>query len=335
MPVTVPAAAPPGGRLLPEPRCGVALTAAARIERRMIDREPLAACPLCAAPTASARPLEKYQKDHLVRCSRCGFNFSLLIPSAEDYERVYGAYNYEAEDAARSAINIENERALVERLMPYKKSGKVLDIAAGAGRFLVHFRDRGFEPYATEFSEPMCQYLEQRGITTFRGGLFPQGAPEGAFDVLVFTEIIEHINNPREVLAEIHRLLRPGGCLYLTTPNFDSLERRIIGPSWGMLMWPEHITYWTPKHLHRALRAGGFRKKSLKTQNISPFRIIEALQKGKMSSAVSGLSPQGFSDAAQEKVSGSKLLSFAKASVNKGLDVTNLGSSIRAFYEKA
>lgn len=296
---------------------------------------PLSSCPLCRTDLSQGgyATLSGFEKDFLVRCGKCGFTFSLLDPTAEDYARVYGAYDYVAEDDLRTDLNIEKEREIVRRLLPYKRTGRVLDVAAGAGRFLARFQDQGFECHATEFSPEMCAYLEKKGFVTHAGGLYPAEAPREAFDIIVFTEIIEHINTPIPVLENLRQLLRPGGCIYVTTPNFASLERRILGPGWGMLMWPEHITYWTPRHLHRALRRCGFRKASLVTQNISPYRIVQALKKGRLASVVSGVSEQQFSDSAQKRVAGSRILGSLKAVVNAGLRTTGLGSSIVAVYE--
>ena len=295
----------------------------------MTDRQPLAACPSCESKTAP-EPLEIYRKDHIVQCSTCGFVYSLLIPNDADYARVYEVYDYAGEDAARTTTSIEKEAALAARLAD-GKTGKVLDVAAGAGRFLKHFQTLGLDCYATEFNEGMCQFLERAGFTTFRGGLFPEGAPEGVFDIIIFTEIIEHINNPNPVLHGLSRLLRKGGIIYITTPNWNSLERRALKSDWGMLCWPEHITYWTPKHVDRALRQAGFAKQSLKAQNISPYRILQALKKRGFAPNVSD---QGFSDAAQSRVAGNPLLGLLKKAVNAGLIASGLGSSIEAIYFK-
>src|SRR5262249_54841196 len=49
---------------------------------------------------------------------------------------------------------------------------------------------------------------------------------DGTFDVVIFSELIEHLAiNPVWTLAEIHRVLKPGGHMILTTPNALSLER--------------------------------------------------------------------------------------------------------------
>jgi SAM-dependent methyltransferase len=299
------------------------------------SHQDLQNCPLCERDLAAVGfdPLPQFRRDHIVRCRSCGFHFSLQIPSAVDYERVYGNYDYVAEDGARSDINVGKERQLAERLSAYRSTRNILDIAAGAGRFLGHFRDLGFTCYATEFDERMRQFLRDKGFSVLPGNLYPEAPHPGMFDAVLFTEIIEHVNEPMPILRHIHHLLRSGGCLYVTTPNFASLERRLLGQDWGMICWPEHITYWTPGHLHRALTAAGFQRRWLTVENISPFRVLQALKKGGLGSRLGDVSEQEFSDRAQQRVAGSKLLQIAKRLVNLGLNRTGLGSSIKAIYE--
>jgi SAM-dependent methyltransferase len=304
-------------------------------QRQEPPRAPLTHCPLCERPLGDrgVRPLTGFERDHIVRCRACGFHFSSLQPSPADYAEVYGAYDYGAEDAARSDLSMQREAEIAQRLLQGRDRARVLDIAAGAGRFLEPFRALGCECFATEFNEEMQAYLRAKGFQTLEGGLFPQG-DEGSFDIIVFTEIIEHINNPMPVLRSISALLKPGGRLYVTTPNFNSLERRLLGQDWGMICFPEHITYWTPRDLDCALRGTGLTKASLVVENISPYRIIQALKKGRLKGVVGNVSEQGFSDFAQAKVASSRMLSLAKSTVNRLLRATGLGSSIVAIYDK-
>lgn len=300
----------------------------------MAENARLDFCPLCGRSLdVGITALPAFERDHLVRCRSCGFTFSILIPTAEDYARVYGSYDYVSEDSARTERNREREAAVVASLLPYKHTGNVIDIAAGAGRFLEHFKAHGFSCYATEFDSRLEELLVRKGFTVVPGGTMPEVA-KGKFDVAIFTEIIEHINNPMVVLRALEELLRPGGCIYVTTPNFNSLERRLLGADWGMICWPEHITYWTPRSLDLAMRRAGFRKKWRTVENVSPYRVLQALKRGRFSAAVGGVSEQDFSDRAQQKVAQSRLLSLAKRLVNVGLNASRLGSSIKAIYEK-
>ena len=102
--------------------------------------------------------------------------YSILIPSAEDYERVYGSYDYDSEDDARTDVNRQREAALAESLLPYKLTGNVLDVAAGAGRFLEHFKELGFDCYATEFDSRLEEMLRAKGFHVVPGGTSPAPA---------------------------------------------------------------------------------------------------------------------------------------------------------------
>ncbi len=159
--------------------------------------------------------------------------FSEQEPTEADYKRVYENYDYPAEDAARTALTVTKERGIAKGLERFRNTNKVIDLAAGAGHFLERFRELGFECHATEFNQSMLDYLDKKGFETHPGGLDPTGVAEGTFDIVIFTEIIEHTNTPLPVLANLVSLLRPGGAVYLTTPNFNSLERRAIGPDVG------------------------------------------------------------------------------------------------------
>jgi SAM-dependent methyltransferase len=288
----------------------------------------LAECPLCTK--RRFRRLIGYESNYLVACRDCGFVFSSRIPSAEDYARCYQSYDYASEEEGEATNDISNsqEQELAKRLARFRKLGRVLDIGAGSGRFVSKFKTLGFETVATEFNDEMRRYLEAKGIRTIDGGLLPQ-APAASFDIIILTEVIEHLNIPRQVLARAHELLRPGGAIYVTTPNFQSIERRVIGPDWGMICWPEHITYWSARTLDRAFRDAGFVRDELKTVNISVFRIVQTLKKRGLAKGVSEL---GASDAAQAAIARNPLLRMAKGLINVALNLTRSGSSLRATY---
>jgi len=71
---------------------------------------------------------------------------------------------------------------------------------------------------------------------------------DGAFDVVVAAEVIEHLENPRFTMREIFKLLRPGGTAIVTTPNNESWRSLVSLPirghfaGFGDLSYPAHIT---------------------------------------------------------------------------------------------
>ena len=67
------------------------------------------------------------------------------------------------------------------------------------------------------------------------GVLDPTKYEPESFDIVCSFEVIEHINNPREELSNFNKLLRPGGLVYCTTPNFNAVERYQLGSDWNVL----------------------------------------------------------------------------------------------------
>jgi len=90
-------------------------------------------------------------------------------------------------------------------------------------------------------------------------------------------ELIEHTSNPASILIRAKNLLKPGGILYLTTPNFLSLDRVILKNNWDVIH-PEHILYFTPATLRKLIRGcTGLRIKNFSTRNISAAAINKLL----------------------------------------------------------
>ncbi|NMQ20634.1 class I SAM-dependent methyltransferase [Candidatus Competibacter phosphatis] len=168
------------------------------------------------------------------------------------------------------------------KLMNILDIKNVLDIACGDGKHLIEFKNLGCNCYGTEYDAWLEKLGQEKGINMISGGIFPSKPYENiSFDLVIFTEIIEHINNPRKVLMNIHYLLNKDGILYITTPNFNSIERKVLGKNWGMICYPEHISYYSPKTLHKLLTQCGFEKIYLYTENISIFRIVQYMQRRK------------------------------------------------------
>jgi SAM-dependent methyltransferase len=88
--------------------------------------------------------------------------------------------------------------------------------------------------------------------------------PAASFDVVIAAEVIEHLENPRAVVREMFRLLRPGGRALLSTPNNESFRSRVAllvrghFVAFGDTSYPAHITALVRKDLTRILAEAGF-----------------------------------------------------------------------------
>ena len=100
----------------------------------------------------------------------------------------------------------------------------------------------------------------------------------GRFDLLAAVEVIEHLENPRATFREWHRLLKPGGHLYFSTPNNDSwraIASLAIKGHFQLFTdasYPAHITALLAKDIERILSETGFR--ALGYGHVLPSRLI-------------------------------------------------------------
>jgi 2-polyprenyl-3-methyl-5-hydroxy-6-metoxy-1,4-benzoquinol methylase len=88
--------------------------------------------------------------------------------------------------------------------------------------------------------------------------------PAASFDVVIAAEVIEHLENPRQVAREWFQILKPGGTLVLSTPNNESIRSLtallVRGHYVAFLdsCYPAHITALLRKDLERILSEAGF-----------------------------------------------------------------------------
>ena len=216
-------------------------------------------CPLCGDP--SAIPL--FEKDGVPyeRCGSCG------LPTRGGPESPPSYHDY-LPDATRSLPPITRERyeTLLSGLARYRGGGRFLDVGCGGGFLVETARDLGWEAVGTEVSRAAVEFGRERGLDLRHGTLVDTGLEAGAFDVITLMEVVEHVPDPAGLLRQAAELLRPGGALYLTTPNWNSLSRRVLGAAWHPIS-RDHVVYLAPWSIRRALRAAGLR----------PVRVIKTV----------------------------------------------------------
>lgn len=163
-----------------------------------------------------------------------------------------------------------------------------------------------------------------------QGKLDPNWFPEDTFDIITSFEVIEHINNPREEVRNIHKILRPGGLFHFTTPNFNATERFILKSNYNNIAYPEHLSYYTKKTINYLLTSNGFRKKKLTTTGISLTRLKTSL-KPRSESLISATSTDEKLRVSLEKNSAA---GFFKKCVNGVLNFLGIGSAMKGWYIK-
>jgi len=158
--------------------------------------------------------------------------------------------------------------ALVERRLPLTRSLRLLDWGCGPGFLLERLCRRGYIAEGLEFSEDSLAQATARcrALPTFKGVTLAQSLPTplaaAGFDVVFLIEVIEHLSPDqlRGTLSEIHRVLKPGGAVVMTTPHDENLERAAtVCPDCGLVFHPwQHIGSFTTSSLAQLAASHGF-----------------------------------------------------------------------------
>jgi len=284
------------------------------------------ACPLCGHHGHS--PLPAFDTHHLVRCKACGGVHTSWLPSHEELTDFYAAY---PAITSVSPITIPRYHELLDAFEPFRTNGRLIDVGCGGGLFLEQAAKRGGEVHGTEFGQLAVETCRSRGIDIIEGPLDPANYDPGSFDVVCSFEVIEHVTDPRTELRNLATLLRPGGVLYMTTPNFNCLARRLGPSSWNVACYPEHLTYFTPASLHRMMVGEGLRKKRLVTTGFSLARWLAGRQQDPGKKAAAKQSQEELRTALETR----PLLRVAKRVANGFLNTSRLGDSLKATYVKS
>jgi 2-polyprenyl-3-methyl-5-hydroxy-6-metoxy-1,4-benzoquinol methylase len=233
----------------------------------------LISCPLCQSPSFN-KILTKFDLA-MVRCQACGLIYTNPRLAESDVNLRYGSdyfFNeylpiFQAGPTSFSPELAKNHYRLYLDLLAalYSPGKRLLDIGCGAGFFLKAAASSGWEASGTEISEVAAEYARTvTEVRVWRGKLEQLKMPAKEYDVVTMLDLLEHLFEPLSTLQEIHRIMKDGAVLIISTPDIQSLSRRFLGQAWAVLSPAEHQSYFSAKTLSRALCQAGFRPVGLK-----------------------------------------------------------------------
>jgi len=131
--------------------------------------------------------------------------------------------------------------------------GRLLDVGCGNGGFLMLAKQAGWQVEGLDFDAGAVQAARSRGLDVHHGGIEVLEGRSTCYDVITLCHVIEHVHNPIATLRRLHALLKPGGVLWLDTPNLSSLGAVRFGPHWRGLEVPRHLVLFSPSSMEMAL----------------------------------------------------------------------------------
>jgi SAM-dependent methyltransferase len=137
------------------------------------------------------------------------------------------------------------------------KNPRLLDIGCGNGCFLLQMQTLGWEVSGIEPDPKAAAAATASGLNVKVGLLQDHSLPEAHYDAVSLNHVIEHLHDPVATLRICRKILKPGGSVFIATPNFAAGGHRLFGSDWFPLDPPRHLVLFTPESLRRALRTAG------------------------------------------------------------------------------
>jgi len=191
------------------------------------------------------------------RCQQCRSAFVLPRPTEavlanfyEDPDRYQSPHGDDLPDE-HDLRAVDAER-IVQRIQQYTASGRMLDVGAGDGLYAKAALAHGYQVDALEPNENACEIYERVTGQACEVGFLDEAitkARTGQYDVVLLSQVMEHLPDPETAMRQIRRLLKPGGTLVIGVPRFRSALSILMGRRDIFINPPEHLNHFTPKGL--------------------------------------------------------------------------------------
>lgn len=191
-------------------------------------------------------------------CQNCGLAFIAPRPSEEAILQIYKNQDADFETLKNKFYDqkkIGSTKSIVRRISKFRKiaGSRVLDIGCGPGSLLYEFKKAGAKGTGLEISKALAYFgRKELGLDIQEGTLENSNLSLASFDIVICSNLIEHLPDPAGFFSRLPRVLIPAGILYISTPNYDATKE--YGNKWpGFYRDFEHIFYFKKRSLTYAL----------------------------------------------------------------------------------
>jgi SAM-dependent methyltransferase len=294
-------------------------------------------CPACRQ--AAGRSRGRKNDFHLFSCESCATLYTAHVPGitqSQDYDIYYGPENLTVPAFIDRRLD-----EIVSTFKPYRKNERLLDVGFGAGSFLEAAERNNWQAFGVEVSQTAVEHVRERGFEVFCGELGKAAYPDDYFDVIIASEVLEHVPYPRALIEEIRRVLRPGGLLWETTPHGRGISARLLGLSWSNVCPPDHLQLFSVAGIRGLLSNAGFERVEVATHGTNPFEILHSMRRRATSATPENGSVGGenfnrveSSYQLNEFLSEKPFRRLVKGTVNGLLNASRMGDSLKIRAEK-
>jgi SAM-dependent methyltransferase len=195
------------------------------------------------------------------KCAQCGLIYISPRPPIQEIADIYGhdlSHSSAASHISGHFIKRLFARYTLARIIKFIKSGILLEIGSGGGRFLYEARKKSFTVYGIELNPALAEFINTTlQIPCSSAPLESSSFAGSHYDIIYHCDVISHLHDPITSFSTMNRLLRDKGWLVFETGNFGDVEpahyRHI-----SRFQYPDHLFFFTENNLETLLHETGF-----------------------------------------------------------------------------
>lgn len=225
------------------------------------------ACPVCGSadlqPVFSVKDFTVSQQQFaIVACAKCTLRFTQDVPDAANIGPYYKSEDYISHtNTSKGLINklyqtvrgytMKVKRNLIQKHTGLQK-GSLLDMGCGTGTFLHTMQQNGWQVTGMEPDDTARAAAKQAyGLIIDSPEQF-YNLPAEKFDAITLWHVLEHVHDLHEYIAQLKKILKPNGRIFIAVPNYQAAEENVYSEYWAAYDVPRHLYHFSPESI-RAL----------------------------------------------------------------------------------
>ena len=231
-------------------------------------------CNICGS--AHKQPFLKPTPYVFVECEDCGFRFMDPIIDPDSTSILSEGISQQRQTVIKDPKWVKRHQKMTQQvrdILSLKKGGNFLDIGCGLGRHMHLLLPHFSKVDGIELDKVSLAYCREAGLNVYGEPLEELNLPDNTYDAILLNQVLEHLVNPRAVCEEIFRILRPGGILYIDTPNFKSLSMDLFKERCSVVGGSSHISLFSVETALALLRSLGFAEVQARTYQTDLFPL--------------------------------------------------------------
>ncbi|HTW32446.1 MAG TPA: class I SAM-dependent methyltransferase [Candidatus Sulfotelmatobacter sp.] len=186
----------------------------------------------------------------VLKCDVCGVGVTNPFP--DRLQPHYAGY-YGGRHSITEKLCMNRRIALVTKMAGAGEGRRLLDVGCGEGTFLQAARDHGWNVVGTELNPEPGRAL---GLDVFDS--LDEAAKHGPYSCVTLWHSLEHMADPRSVIAKIRSLVADDGIVVIAVPDFEGFQSKTFRGNWLHLDVPRHLYHFTATSIDRMLNQTEF-----------------------------------------------------------------------------